>query len=213
MATVISTQSRYGIITRCVAASVLLGTRCPHPYLHGVPFLQGAGEPSCGNTPAGRVKTLHPSTAGVPNLQDLTPDDLRQSRCNNSRNKVPSKCNALESSRNHQLPRYGGRLSSAKAVPGAEKVGDLRRSFCHSTFTERLLCAGGGSEHWRYRRKKTDHRGLSMELTLREWSRVAGQTVTHLSVEQVVRRGCLGLSVLEGSGASSPEAPQRGAHA
>ena len=106
---------------------LLCGCQCPlrdevsSPLSSWVPFLQGAGEPSCGNTPAGRVKTLHPSTAGVPNLQDLTPDDLRQSRCNNSRNKVPSKCNALESSRNHQLPRYGGRLF-CKSSPWCGKV-------------------------------------------------------------------------------------------
>ena len=36
----------------------------------------------------------------VPNLQDLMPDDLRWSRCNNNRNKVHNKCNVLESSRN-----------------------------------------------------------------------------------------------------------------
>ena len=36
---------------------------------------------------------------GVPNLQDLMPDDLWWSWCNN--NKVHSKCNVLESSPNH----------------------------------------------------------------------------------------------------------------
>ena len=36
--------------------------------------------------------------SGVPNLQDLMPDDLKQSRCNNNRNKVHNKCNMLESS-------------------------------------------------------------------------------------------------------------------
>ena len=38
------------------------------------------------------------SRTGVPNLQDLMPDDLRWSLCNNNRNKVHNKCNALESS-------------------------------------------------------------------------------------------------------------------
>ena len=36
-----------------------------------------------------------------PNLWDLMLNDLRWSWCNNSRNKVPNKCNALESSWNH----------------------------------------------------------------------------------------------------------------
>ena len=41
------------------------------------------------------------SRAGVPNLQDLMPDDLRWSWCNNNRNKVQNKCNVLESSGNY----------------------------------------------------------------------------------------------------------------
>ena len=40
--------------------------------------------------------------AGVPNLQDLMPDNPRWGWCNN-RNKVHSKCNVLESSQNHPL--------------------------------------------------------------------------------------------------------------
>ena len=42
--------------------------------------------------------------AGVFNLQDLMSDDLRWSWCNNNRNKVHNKCNALESSWNHPPP-------------------------------------------------------------------------------------------------------------
>ena len=38
---------------------------------------------------------------GLPNLWDLMPDDLRWGWCNNNRNKVHNKCNALQSSRNH----------------------------------------------------------------------------------------------------------------
>ena len=38
---------------------------------------------------------------GVPNLPDLTADDLRWSWCNNNRNKVHKECNSLESSWNH----------------------------------------------------------------------------------------------------------------
>ena len=38
---------------------------------------------------------------GVSNLWDLMFDDLRWSQCNNNRNKVHNKCNALELSPNH----------------------------------------------------------------------------------------------------------------
>ena len=44
-------------------------------------------------------------SSGVPELSDLMPDDLRWSGCNNNRNKVHNKCNALESSPNHRHPR------------------------------------------------------------------------------------------------------------
>ena len=39
--------------------------------------------------------------AGIPNLQDLMPNDLRWSWCNNNRNKMHNKCNVLESPQNH----------------------------------------------------------------------------------------------------------------
>ena len=39
--------------------------------------------------------------AGVPNLWDLMPGDLRWSWFNNNSNKVDNKCNVLESPRNH----------------------------------------------------------------------------------------------------------------
>ena len=42
--------------------------------------------------------------AGVPKLWDLMPNELRWSWCNNNRNKVYNKCNALESSWNHTFP-------------------------------------------------------------------------------------------------------------
>ena len=41
---------------------------------------------------------LASSRVGVPNLRDLTPDDLRWSCCNNNRNEVHNKYNVLESS-------------------------------------------------------------------------------------------------------------------
>ena len=44
----------------------------------------------------GRYSTLF--RAGVPNLRDLMPDELRWNWCNNNRNKVDIKYNALESS-------------------------------------------------------------------------------------------------------------------
>ena len=45
---------------------------------------------------------LHLCLTGVPSLQDLMPDDLRWSWCNNNRNKVHNTCNMLESSPNHR---------------------------------------------------------------------------------------------------------------
>ena len=65
-----------------------------------------------------------PLKPGVPNLQDLMPDDLRWNWCSNNRNKVHSKCNALESSQNHPPPQCVEKLPSTKLVPGAKKVGD-----------------------------------------------------------------------------------------
>ena len=62
--------------------------------------------------------------AGVPNLWDLTPDDLRWSSCNNNRNKGHNKCNALESSPKHPPLQSVEKLSSTKLLPGAEKFGD-----------------------------------------------------------------------------------------
>ena len=61
----------------------------------------------------------------VPSLQDLMPDDLRWTWCNND--KVHNQCNVLESSQDHPLPlpaQSVEKLSSTKPVPGAKKVGD-----------------------------------------------------------------------------------------
>ena len=62
--------------------------------------------------------------AGVPRLQDLTPDDLRWNWCNNNRNKVHNERNVLESSQNHPLPQFMGTPSSLKPVPGTRKAGN-----------------------------------------------------------------------------------------
>ena len=43
--------------------------------------------------------------SGAPNLQDLMPDDLQWSLCNNNRNKGHNKCNVLESFQNHPPTR------------------------------------------------------------------------------------------------------------
>ena len=45
-----------------------------------------------------------PSIAGVPDLHDLTPDDLWCSWCNNNRNKVHNTCNVLGSPPSHPHP-------------------------------------------------------------------------------------------------------------
>ena len=63
----------------------------------------------------------------VPSPQDLMPDDLRWSGCNNHRNKVHNKCNVFESSPNHPpQPCSMEKLSSMKWVPGTRKAGDCR---------------------------------------------------------------------------------------
>ena len=42
--------------------------------------------------------------SGIPHLWDLVPDDMRWIWCNNNRNKIHNKCNALESSWNYPSP-------------------------------------------------------------------------------------------------------------
>ena len=61
---------------------------------------------------------------GSPNLQDIIPDDLKWSWCNNNRNKVYNKWNALESFWNHPPTPSVEKLSSTKPVPGAKKIGN-----------------------------------------------------------------------------------------
>ena len=57
---------------------------------------------------------------GVPNIQDLMPDDVRWSWCNNNRNKVHNKCKALESPWNHPPTLVHGKMVSYQPVPGAQ---------------------------------------------------------------------------------------------
>ena len=52
-----------------------------------------------------------PSIAGVPDLHDLMPDDLRCSWCNNNRNKVHNTCNVLGSAPSHPPPLPSPRQS------------------------------------------------------------------------------------------------------
>ena len=66
-----------------------------------------------------QLRTL--SKAGIPNLRDLMPDDLRWSWYNNNRNKVHNKC-----CMNHPQIISGSmeNLSFTKPVPSAKRVGD-----------------------------------------------------------------------------------------
>ena len=64
------------------------------------------------------------SGSGVPDFQDLTPDDLRWSWCNNSGNKLHNKCDACELSLNHPPLLSVEKLSPTKTVPGTKKAGD-----------------------------------------------------------------------------------------
>ena len=57
----------------------------------------------------------------VPSLQARMPDDLRWSWCNNNRNKVHNKCNALESSPNHPPTQGHGKIVSHEIGPWCQK--------------------------------------------------------------------------------------------
>ena len=73
----------------------------------------------------GTIRRNLSNKSGVPNLWDLMPDDLRWSWCNNHRNKVHGKCNALESSWNHpSLPLVHEKTVFHEIGPGSEKAGD-----------------------------------------------------------------------------------------
>ena len=67
--------------------------------------------------------TLHTySKAGVPNFRDVMFGDLKWSWCNNNRNKVHNKYNALESSQN--LPGPWKNYLPWSRFPGVKKVED-----------------------------------------------------------------------------------------
>ena len=61
---------------------------------------------------------MEEGTKQGPNLQDLTPDELRWGWCDKNRNNGHIKCYALGSSQNHPPP-----LSTKTLAPGAKKVG------------------------------------------------------------------------------------------
>ena len=56
--------------------------------------------------------------AGIPNLRDLMPDDLRWSWCNNNRNKVHNKCNGIKSSWNHCHSQYPSLMPKQLGITG-----------------------------------------------------------------------------------------------
>ena len=57
-------------------------------------------------------------------FQDLMPDDLRWSWCNNKRNKLHNKYYAFESSWNHPPLPVHGKIVFHETTPGAKKVGN-----------------------------------------------------------------------------------------
>ena len=90
--------------------------------------------------PTDRLNWLTDSRAGMPNLRDLVPHDLRWSWCNNNRNKVHNECNAPESSPNHPPPPWSvEKLSSLKLIPGAQNVGDHSSRASFAPWYFRLL--------------------------------------------------------------------------
>ena len=60
--------------------------------------------------------------AGVPHLRDLMTDDLGWSWCNNNRNKMHSKCNALESSQNQPPTPVCEKITFHETGPWYQKV-------------------------------------------------------------------------------------------
>ena len=56
-------------------------------------------------------------TSGVPNLQDLMPDDVRWSWCSNNRNKVHNKRNVVESSPSHPPSLVCGKIIFHETQP------------------------------------------------------------------------------------------------
>ena len=69
------------------------------------------------------------SESWVPNLQDLTFDDVWWSWCNNSRNKLHNKCNMLESFQNHPPSlRSVGKLSPWNCSLVPKRLGILALS-------------------------------------------------------------------------------------
>ena len=74
-----------------------------------------------------------PYITGVSNLQDLVPDDLRWSWCNNNRNKAHNKCNALESSPNHSTASSLWKTclpQKHSLVPKRLRTADLQSVLC-----------------------------------------------------------------------------------
>ena len=90
--------------------------------------------------PTERVNWLTDSRAGIPNLWDLVPHDLRWSWCNNNRNKVHNEGHAPESSPNHPPPPWSvEKLSPLKLISGAKNVGDHSSRASFAPWYFRLL--------------------------------------------------------------------------
>lgn len=72
--------------------------------------------------------------AGLSNLWELMPDDLKWSWCKHNRNKVYNKYNAVKLSWNHPLPLNHGNIFFHKGSPGTRKVGDHCLWYQHNIF-------------------------------------------------------------------------------
>ena len=92
---------------------------CPQKYTR---LLRTAGTVRKNRFAVMSLKALY--TVGVPSPSDLMPDSLRQSWCNNNRNKVHSNVTCLNHPETTLLPQSMEKLSSMKPSPGAKKPGD-----------------------------------------------------------------------------------------
>ena len=109
---------------------------CTHGGRHGSDMAMISQNVSSHRT-LEETRNIFTPRAGVPNFQDLMPDDLRWNWCNNNRNKMHNKCNVLESSPNHPSPTVHGKT-------GLHETG----SWCQKRLGTAALEWGGSSALW-----------------------------------------------------------------
>ena len=108
------------------------------------------------------------SRAGVPNFQNLMPNDLRWNRCNNIRNKVHNKCNAFEPSPNPQPPPLG--LWKSCLPRNQSLVPKRLRTTVLEHCTETRLWLGLKAPWWISHASRGLRRGSTHDVSLPFWA-------------------------------------------